>query len=426
MHRVLGIACALALSGCSLLFDAAEEEDVPLTRELVSTIGADQDFATLAEWMALRGGALPNRQAVRVRTLGAKPGIEHVLTGPSCSGVVRPVTSREAATQLLILDLASVSEDCAEGDVLTGSGDVRLEVIEAQPRGVSETLVFVGSPVLGPLVTDSDVLETSEEFALTLRADVPHGGVAGAGIEILNSVGAADHAMVVGTDHTLVEGFEIHSWIQREATDPFAGLRITGNFVTASKLLVHHEAGHVDAKSDGIVVAPNAYGASINNCMLYDLGRAGIHDFWSSQEESPEPTRVANCSLRRCAMNFDGGSNRYGCVGREDSPIRVQNTVALIEGGTGLAFADNFSKESSNNAADDGTARGLPAFRAESGNFSDERDLHLSATPGALGGCGRVVAEIADDIDGEARPASGWSIGADQLSATIDCEDSTD
>ncbi len=422
------LSWCIALSSCSLLFEPSEveSEDVVLSRELVSTIGANQDFATLAEWMALRGGNLPERQAMRVRNVGTAPGTQHILTGRNCEGIVRPVRASSATTQLLILDLAAGSSECTEGEVLRGSGGVELEVIEVQPKGVSERLEFITSPVLGPLTTDSEDLSTSEEFSLTLAAGASHNGLAGAGIEVVNPAGVTDHGIAIATDFTRVEGFEIHSWIREETNLDFSALRITGNYVTADRLLIHDETGSNIVKSDGITAGPNAYGTVITNSILYDLGRAGIHAEWNGPEQSPAPMRVANCTLRRCTMYVDGGS-RYGCVGRENFLITVVNTVALIEGGAGEAFVDTFSIDSHHNAADDGTAPGLPAYSAATENFSDTSDLHLSDDVSPLRGCGLTLSTteaspIMLDIDGEERPSTGWSIGADQvLDAT--CQD---
>ena len=110
MARPLSIALlALAsttLASCSLLFEVADnqaEEDIVLTRELVSTIGIESDFATLAEWLSLRDGTLPQRQVMRVRSLGQRPGGEHVLAGANCAGLLRPVRADTALTQLLSL-----------------------------------------------------------------------------------------------------------------------------------------------------------------------------------------------------------------------------------------------------------------------------------------------------------------------------------
>jgi hypothetical protein len=171
---VVALTSCTAFASCSLLFEAAEEKevDVVLSRELVSTIGVDHDFATLAEWLLLRRGDLTQRQVMRVKNFGAIPGREHFLQGERCEGLLHPVRADAALSQLLILDLSDGSDDCVAGDILEGTGNVQLEVIEALPRGTSELLRFETTPIIGPLRTD-DELVTSEEFRLTLEAGPP-------------------------------------------------------------------------------------------------------------------------------------------------------------------------------------------------------------------------------------------------------------
>ncbi len=429
MARPLSIALlALAsttLASCSLLFEVADnqaEEDIVLTRELVSTIGIESDFATLAEWLSLRDGTLPQRQVMRVRSLGQRPGGEHVLAGANCAGLLRPVRADTALTQLLILDLEPGSAECAAGEILVGTGNVQLEVIEALPKGTSEILRFETSPVLGPLTVDDEIV-ASEEYRLTLEAGIPHRGLSDVGIVIENPPGTDAHGLRIGTDYTIVRGFEIRSWITTETVDPYSAVRIAANYVEIDRLLVHDEASALQVKSDGITTNSNVTGAIVRNSFLYDLGRAGIDDGWSQSEQNPTPMVVSNCTLRRCTMFVDAGG-RYGCVSFERDKSTVFNTIALLEGGVGSAFLGNFSSDSDYNAGDEPQTPGaLRSYNASPEDFVGLTDLHLAPGSGPLFGCGIEGSPLELDIDGEERPSSAWSIGADQSQGLGDCDE---
>lgn len=119
--------------------------------------------------------------------------------------------------------------------------------------------------------------------------------------------------------------------------------------------------------------------------------------------------------------NNTAAGNDFGYVEDDTDAIKCVNCLATNAGGIG--FVGTFAASSSNNAEDDGNgAPGSSSHSATTFTFvnAGADDYHLAAgDAGAqnLGATNPGAGLFTDDIDGQARGGSLWSIGMDEIVA---------
>ena len=257
------------------------------------------------------------------------------------------------------------------------------------------------------------------------------------------------HAIEIATNVTYItfDGLEIDMSSMNGSSEE--GFRVYADNCTIKNCKIHSgtttqmDAIHFNyGGTDGV-------NCTIENCMIWDMKRAGIH----VQASDNKVVTVANCTLWSIDCEDLGDYPAVGFYTAEpsyDSTMRVINTAAHIASGGGACYDDYgsagngvFTSDSDYNISSDTTAEthfgstnstNSVTFVAGSGSSGDaivvsltagSEDLHAVDHANNIlkdGGAGPTHSTLGSyvpttDIDGDARSGATCNIGADEFAA---------
>jgi hypothetical protein len=414
----------IALASCTLVFQDADEgneaqgadADIAspqnMLSEHVSIIKkSGGDFSSLLSWKSERGGDLRARQLLRVSTNDTIGDDESLVTSSGeCSGTLKRMRKSTPITEAGLMSLDLDGAPCEAGDVLT-IGDATIEVLEAGPKGISETLRFEDLTITAPLVVDG-VVADAEHF-LTLQA------APGTKHHRETTPGPDEHAMEIRVDYTHVVGFEFTQWaIGTSDNDSIEAIHVSANYVVLDRLLFHEDGGGQWSGADAIFTGKTGVNLTVRNSIFYKLSRAGV----MAQDLRNGKINIHNCTFVDCVRD-DQYPNDNGCVTLlrvDNSQLEIINTLAISDQSYFMMQSETSTfGGSSNNASSDALAPGPASIhnisRSELQQISmAPYDLHLSAAS-TLKEMGSPLGSFDHDYEGTLR-SEPWSIGAYQAS----------
>jgi hypothetical protein len=202
------------------------------------------------------------------------------------------------------------------------------------------------------VVIDGSTTDATRYMKLTVAAGERHSGTAGTGAEIDPS--SSGHAVELKDDYTRLEWLEI-TGVSASSNE---GVRIGADNCLLRNLIIHDLT---PADSDGIYQGATAYDVTVENCLIYDVKRAGIH-IQETSGSNNQTWNIRNCTFRNCG---DTGEVRSGAVSVFSSggtkTLNLYNNIAMDTPSTYDDFADtggggSKAWQGSNNITSDDTA----------------------------------------------------------------------
>jgi hypothetical protein len=281
----------------------------------------------------------------------------------------------------------------------------------------AENITFSGS------TTDAD-----NYMYLTVPIAERHNGTAGTGVKLDPS--SSGHAFYVRDQYTVIEGFEITGLAGTSDEGVRLGASNNEADYTSLRYLLIHDLN--TSQQDGVYTGIwDVFGVSIENTIMYDIARAGIHMQMYQDSGLDQDINLRNVTIYNANTQNDGGGGIH-IFASDSSSIGIVNATNTIVMGTnytsdfsvaeasGTQTFNLYNCMSEDGTADDYNGSGNLVSKVIADQFTSvtagSEDLRLKTGSDAIDAGLDVSAYLNDDIEGDARPqVSGWDIGADEF-----------